>query len=254
MKRKFATNQAGSGPITMPGLSLVRVVGLRKLFAGIILVALLQFAGEPMHAQNASLTGQGFLRHLTFRGGGGLTSPAGGTGDIMNQGWNVGLGMGFLFNPKIGLLLDWQFSRAGIGTNLLDYDLFPSGSYHIWTVSADPVFNFWHHGRFGSYTVAGGGFSRIQTIYTEPGNGKHCYLLCTCYNDCSSLSGQKNVVYHYSSNQPLADAGLGFTMRISPNRRYSLYTEARYENLFENSNLAPYRNVAIVPLTVGLKW
>jgi len=238
----------------MQDLIAARFIVLRKAIAGTAFALILLFTAQPMHAQNTNSNEQGFMRHLTFKGGGGLTSPVGGTGGIMSEGWNLGLGAGYLLNKKIGALLEWQFSRTGIGTNLLNYNLFPSGTYHIWTASANPIYNYWHHGKFGSYALGGGGFSRVQTVYTEPGMGPQCYLLCTCYNNCSSLTGQSNVTYHYSSNQPMADVGLGLTMQISPYHRYKLYTEGRYENLFENSNLAPYKNVGIIPFSIGILW
>ncbi|MHB8301603.1 MAG: hypothetical protein ACYDC6_02010 [Acidobacteriaceae bacterium] len=238
----------------MPHSSAIRYAARQKAGLGAVLALILMFAVHPMHAQSSTPKDQGFMRHLTFRGSGGLTSSVGGTGGIMSEGWNVGLGAGFLLNEKIGVLLDWQFSRTGIGNNLLHYNLFPSGTYHIWTASANPIYNYWHHGKFGSYVLGGGGFSRVQTIYTEPGTGPQCYLLCTCYNNCSSATGPNTVVYHYSSNQPMADLGVGFTMQIWPNHRYKLYTEARYEDLFENSNLAPYKNVEIIPLSAGISW
>lgn len=235
----------------MDDLTVACAAAMRK--AGIALALILVLSARPTPAQNSDSSGQSFLRHLTFRGSGGLTSPVGGTGGIMSQGWNAGLGAGYLWNKKISVLLDWQFSRTGIGNNLLQYNLLPSGSYHLWTVSANPTYTYWRHGKFGGYVSGGGGFSRTLTTYNGPGNPAQCYLLCTCYNNCNPAA-QGNAHYHYSSNQPMADAGLGFTMQLSPNHRYKLFTEARYENLFGNSNYAPYKNAELVPLSVGMQW
>lgn len=231
---------------------LTRASRLRTASTSIAFAVILALSCRPMPAQNSG--SQGFLRHLTFKGSGGITSPVGGTGGIMSEGWNAGLGAGYQLNKKIGVLLEWQFNRTGVGNNLLQYNLLPSGSYHLWTVSANPTFTYWHHGKFGGYVVGGGGFSRTLTTYNGPGNNAQCYLLCTCYNNCNTVTAQSSVRYHYSSNQPMADAGLGFTMQLSTNHRYRLFTEARYQNLFENSNYAPYKNAEVIPLSFGVLW
>ncbi len=227
----------------------------RTTAMGIALAFMLLLSCGPMPAQTSGSAGQGLLQHLTFRGSGGLTTPVGRTGGIMNQGWNVGLGPGYQWNRKFGIFLDWQFSRAEIGNNVLQYDLLSSGSYHLWTVTANPTYTYWHHGRFSGYATGGGGFSRILTTYNGPGQNGQCYLLCTCYNNCNTATAQKGfTLYHYSSNQPMVDIGPGFTMQISPKHRYKLYAEARYEDLFADSSYPPFKHVQIVPLSLGVSW
>ena len=223
-------------------------------WAAFVLVFLL--AARPAQAQNGHSFYNSVARHFTYKGGGGLTSPVGGTGAIMNEGWNVTAGAGYRKGQKFSLLIEWQTIQTGMGNGLLRYNLIPRGSYHIWSAGLTPTYNYWHHGKFGSYLLAGGGYSHTGTIYTGPGGGggAQCYLLCTCYNDCSSLSGQKSATYQTTSNQPMVDAGVGLTMQISGRHRYKLFAEARYENLFQGSDLPPYRNVEFVPLTAGIQW
>lgn len=225
---------------------------LRTRIATACFTAFLLFIFHSAHAQSTHSSERGFMRHFTFRGSGGLTSPVGGTGGIMKEGWNVGGGAGVRVGRRIAILVETQFDRTGIGDSLLRYNLFSRGTYDMGTLALNGSYSYWQHGKFGGYIIGGGGYSRTVTTYTSPGTGRHCYLLCTCYNNCSGVSGR--ALFRYSSNQPMADAGFGFTMRIWPNRRYKLYTEARYENLFENSDLAPYKNVELVPLSAGIQW
>lgn len=232
----------------------IHATDFRSTTLGIALACILLLSCGQMPAQSSGSASQGFLQHLILRGSGGLTAPVGGTGGIMNQGWNVGLGTGYEWNSKIGVLLDWQFNRAGIGNNVLQYNLVSSGSYHLWTVSADPTFTYWHRGKISGYAVGGGGFSRTLVSYDGPGPNGQCYSLCTCYNNCSPATAQATAPYHYSSNQPSVNAGLGFSMRILPSHLSKLYVEARYENLFENSLYPPFKHAEIVPLSLGVSW
>ncbi len=86
----------------------------------------------------------------------------------------------------------------------------------------------------------------------EPANNAICSVPATTIAAASLGKTVSSTIT--PATMPMADVGLGFTMQISPNHRYKLYTEARYEDLFENSNLAPYKNVEIIPLTVGILW
>ncbi len=234
----------------MPGLSgeaRRRVVNR----IGVCLVAAVGCAMVPAHGQNATgalATKTEPLHHLELRAGGGWTAPVGGTGGIMDQGWNVGGGVGFRFTHRIGLMLNGQFQQAGIGSNVLTFDLIPNGNYRMWTGTLDPVFTYWQRGKYSGYVTGGGGYSRILTTFNWPSSGAQCYFFC------SNTPGPGGFMYHYSSNQPVYDGGLGFTMRPWRGHRWRAYAEARYEDLMENSDLAPYRNVQVIPVTVGVEW
>ena len=222
------------------------VARLRRVSAaGVVCCAIL--AAHAQSATGAASAGAEPLHRLELRGGGGWSAPVGGTGGIMNQGWNVGGGIGLRLTRRLALTANGQFFEAGVGSSVLHFELFPQGSYKVWTETLDPVFTYWKHGKYSGYVTGGGGYSRILTTLTEPTSGPQCYFFCTA-------SGSGDAVYHYSSNQPMADAGLGFTMRPWQRRRYRVFTEARYEDLSENSNLPPGKNVEMIPVTVGMEW
>lgn len=186
------------------------------------------------------------LHRLELRGGGGWSAPVGGTGGIMNQGWNVGGGIGLRFTQRFGLMLDGQFQQSAIGNNVRSYELFPHGDYRLWVGTLDPVFTYWQRGSYSGYVTGGGGYSRILTTFSGPDSGAQCYFFC------SGAAGAS--VYHYSSNQPVIDGGLGMALRPWRGHRWRAYAEARYEDLREGSNLAPYKNVEVIPVTVGMEW
>lgn len=213
--------------------------------ASLVFAWILLFTGQPLHGQSSHSFYRSIANHFTYRGGGGLTSPIGGTGAVMNEGWDLGGGIGYRLNRRFSALVEAQIIRTGMGNGLLRYELTGSGSYHIWSVGLTPTYNYWYHGRFAGYVLGGAAYSQTKTIYRGASNSANCYILCA-----PQIPGS----YHTNSSQPMADVGLGFSMRISPQHRYRLYTEARYENFFQNSHLPPYKNVEVIPLTVGIQW
>lgn len=222
--------------------------------AWVALAWIFLFPATLLHGQKIRSFYQSIANHFTYRGGGGLATPVGGTSAIANEGWNFGAGAGYRMNRRFNILAEWQYLRTGMGNGLLRYNLIASGSYRMEGISLTPMYNYWYHGKFGSYVLGGAGYSRTRTTYTGISSTTQCYTLCTCYRNCPSQISQGPGIYHTYSNQALADAGLGFTMQLSRQHRYRLYTEARYENLFQNSHLPPYKNVEVIPLTVGFQW
>ena len=220
--------------------------GVVKRLARVSVVGWMGCAIFVAHAQGATCAEP--LHRLELRAGGGWSAPVGGTGGIMNQGWNVGGGIGFRFTHRLALLLNGQFQQEGIGSNVLSFQLYPTGNYKLWTATLDPVFAYWEHGKYSGYVTGGGGYSRILTTFSGPDYGPECYF------SCSTTQSSGSSIYHYSSNQQMGDAGLGFTMRPWIRHRYRVYVEARYENMYVNSDMAPYKNVEIIPVTVGLEW
>lgn len=216
-----------------------------KRVAGVAFTCILLLATKFLHAQTSHSFYRSIANHLTYKGGGGLVSPIGGTGAVMNEGWDLGAGVGYRLNRRFSALVEAQIIRTGMGNGLLRYNLIGSGSYHIWSVGLTPTYNYWYNGRFAGYVLGGAAYSQTRTIYRGSSNAASCYILCAPH-----LPGS----YHTNSSQPMADAGFGFSMQIFPQRHYRLYTEARYENFFQNSHLPPYKNVEVIPLTVGVQW
>lgn len=219
-----------------------------------VVAALLLLPACAAHGQRLHSVYTSIANHFTYKGGGGLTSPVGGTGAIMNEGWNVEAGAGYRLDRWFSLPVEWQLMRTGMGNSLLNYDLVSSGSYHIWTASLDPTVTYLHRGKFTGYVLGGGGYSHTRTNYTGPAVGSQCSLICSCYNNCATAAPTAPGTYHTTSSQPMADVGLGFTMRPFGQHRYQIYTEARYINLYEGSNVPPYKNVGTIPLTAGIQW
>lgn len=205
-------------------------------------------------AQSWDSNAVGPLHRLMLRAGAGTVVPAGGTGGVMDVGWDVGGGIGFRVSHRLSVLASGQYLRTGVGKNVLQYQLMTNGSYEMWTGMIDPMFTLWRHGRYEGNLTGGGGYSRILTTMTGPATGNQCYLLCICPQGCSSTTGSGTATYDYSSNQPIFDAGVELTRRLRGMKRSQIFFDARYEDLMEGSNLAPFRNVQVIPLTVGLEW
>lgn len=226
----------------------------RRVLKLVCLVAAVCGPALPARAQRRDGRPDEPLHRLMLRAGGGMAIPAGGTGAVMDEGWNVGGGIGFRISHRLSVLASGQYLRTGVGKNVLQYQLMTNGSYEMWTGTIDPRFMLWRHGRYEGYLTGGGGYSRILTTMTGPATGNQCYLLCICPQGCSSTTGSGTATYDYSSNQPMFDAGIGLTRGLRGMKRSRIFFDARYEDLMEGSNLAPFRNVLVIPLTVGVEW
>lgn len=194
-------------------------------------------------------TGESRMSHLTIEGGGGLTPAVGGTANNVNLGWNVLLGGGYMFNKKMGMLIEYNFNRNGMPDAILRQAQEPGGNYHFWTIAADPIYNYYQGGKLGGYLVGGGGFSRKLVSFTQP----FTYTTCDPYFGCYPIT-QNVVVYHFSSNQPMVDLGTGLTFRFSPYSRTKLFLDARFVKLYTTAAQIPGHNAQLLPVTIGLRW
>ncbi len=232
---------AGVNAAGVPGMRWLRVALVLGLSVMVLPAVLAQKsdAAQPLH-------------RLELRADGGLLAPVGGTSGIMNTGWNVGGSVGYRLSRRLSLRVDGQYGRAGVGDSVLRFELFPSGHYQLWVSTLNLAYTYWKHGRYSGYVSGGGGYSRILTTFSGSATSANCYLLCICPEGCIAATGSGTAIYHYSSNQPAIDGAIGFMRQFRFRSR--LFVEARFENLDENSSLAPHKNVEAMPVVVGLEW
>ena len=214
---------------------------------GLLMVTVTRIA----HAQSYKYAGasNGLTSHLTFQGGGGFTPAVGGTSKNINLGWNLGFGGGYMLNKKFGMLIDYNFYHNSIPQAILNQVQEPGGYYHFWSFTADPIYNYWQGSKLGGYAIGGGGFSRKVVSFTQPFQSTYCDPYFGCYPITVN-----QVVYHFSSNQPVVDLGTGITYRFSPYNRVKFFTEIRYVKLFSTASQIPGQNASLLPITFGIRW
>lgn len=204
-----------------------------------------QYSGEP-----------GF-HHIAIEAGAGFDAPVGNTKTAQTWGYNIKLGGGWNFNPKFGVLLEYEFNRTGIPDSVLaavaaesgNSDL--NGNVHVWGFSLDPVYYYKTTGSWGGYVTGGGGFYRKLTTFSTPVYlGIGCDYFYGCYPQYSN-----ETVSHFSSNQGGLNIGTGFTHNIGNGAK--LYAEARYLWVNSPSSSATQvgsGTVSMIPVTFGVRF
>ena len=95
-------------------------------------------------------------QHLALDIGGGWTQSVGSTGRNLDNGWNVGGGIGWNFSPYVGALVQTNYNSMGINSTTLNSVGFPGGDVHIFSATLDPIVHLHPRGRFDAYIVGGG--------------------------------------------------------------------------------------------------
>jgi hypothetical protein len=204
-----------------------------------------QYSGEP-----------GF-HHIAIEAGVGFDAPVGNTKTAQTWGYNFKLGGGWNFNPKFGVLLEYEFNRTGVPDNVLaaiaaesgNSDL--NGNVHVWGFSLDPIYYYKTTGAWGGYVTGGGGFYRKLTTFSTPVYlGIGCDYFYGCYPQYSN-----ETVSHFSSNQGGLNIGTGFTHNIGNGAK--IYAEARYLWVNSPSSSATQvgsGTVSMIPVTFGVRF
>ena len=223
-------------------------------------------AGQDYGAKHGMLS----WSHVAGEAGAGFNAPigndtsSGGTntggasasgtygGPFLTYGGNFNGGLGLRFSPRFSLLGEYQFMDdklpgafiAAIGTQ--------GGHAHIWSLTLDPVIDFFPKSINSVYVTGGGGFYRKVTSFTDPVEGEECYYYC-------GIVVENQTVYDFSSNQGGVNFGAGYTHRLGGtygDGQMKLYGEARYvwidtPSLTANNGTG---RTETIPITVGVRW
>src|SRR5579863_1377662 len=104
----------------------------------------------------ATLSAQETQR-LAFDIGGGFTQSVGNTGRNLDNGWNIGGGVGYNFYPYLGAMIQTNYNAMGINSTTLNNLGFPGGDVHVFSATIDPIVHLHLRGHFDVYVVGGGG-------------------------------------------------------------------------------------------------
>jgi len=191
--------------------------------------------------------------HLAFEVGGGLTSPVGNAANnnYETYGYNLTLGGGWNFNKRFGVLLEYQFNKNKIPGATLAAIGYPGGNINTHSLIVEPVVYQPITHTVGVYGLAGTGFYRKVTNFTEVGLVEECYYFC--YYGYSNQT-----VANFSSVQPGFDVGGGLYWKaFGEDSNAKLYTEVRYKWIDSPKATATQDGEgteSLIPLTVGIRW
>ena len=143
------------------------------------------------------------MQHLAFDIGGGFTQSVGNTGRYLDNGWNVGGGLGWNFTPYIGAMVQTNYNSMGFNSSTLSNIGVPGGGVHIFSATIDPIVHLHPHGHFDPYIVGGGGLYHEYQNLTAP----------TLIPGFFGFYPGQVVLSSYSVNKPGANIGAGIGLR-----------------------------------------
>jgi len=173
--------------------------------------------------------------HVAFDIGGGFTQSVGSTGRYLDNGWNVGGGVGWNFSPYVGAMVQTNYNSLGFNSTTLSNLEAPGGGVHVFSATIDPIIHLHPRGHWDAYIVGGGGLYHMFQDVTAPVNG--------------GFFGPNQVILgSYSVNKPGANIGAGLAFGTKWHAK--LYAEARWNHIFGDFNT----RTDFVPVTFGVRW
>jgi hypothetical protein len=190
-----------------------------------------------------------WTKRIAFEAGGGFNAPIGNDTPFITWGGNVTVGGGLHLQKHISLLAEYQFMDNKLPGGLIADAGAQGGHAHIWSLTLDPVIDFFPSRKNDVYVTGGGGFYRKVTSFTDPEEVEQCYYFC--------VIGTENVVVsHFSSNQGGVNFGVGFTHKLGGDEHLKAFAEARYlwidtPPIGDTDGLG---RTELIPVTFGVRW
>jgi len=186
-------------------------------------------------------------QRLAFDIGGGFTQTVGNTGRNLDNGWNIGGGVGYNFSPYLGAMVQTNFNSMGINSTTLNNLGFPGGDVHVFSATIDPIVHLHPRGHFDVYLVGGGGLYHVYQEFTAP-----TIATVTGFDPFFGFFNAgvptTAVVASSSVNKPGANIGAGIALGTA--WRAKFYAEARWNHVFMSNN----QRMDYVPVTFGVRW
>ncbi|MEO8099476.1 MAG: outer membrane beta-barrel protein [Acidobacteriota bacterium] len=187
---------------------------------------------------------------FTFNAGAGFTTPVKGAGDVLDRGWNAGLGAGVNFHPNFGLLLEGNYNRMGINSATLNALSFPGGNVSVWSATLNPIIRLNPRGPVDAYFIGGAGLYQWRNQFTAP-----TVTTVTGFNPFLGVFypvavPATQVLTDYSVNKFGFNGGMGFTFGGIGHGKARFYSEARFHRMMLSSS----RHMDMVPVTFGIRF
>jgi hypothetical protein len=218
-----------------------RILSLRLLVLLFVLPAVRAHAQLPPPGYNSHWRTADGTEKLALEFGGGWDISNGPSRTTQTRGWNYLMGSGYNFNRRFALLGEYSFNRFTIPVIIPSSSTVipPSGSIHIWSLTADPKYQYFASDRVGAYVIVGGG---VYRKVLSPGG--------VCSGSCATTI----------ANAPGANFGAGIALKVSDNSNAKFYAEIRYVWIdtqppaSEDLYAALDTRTSYAPITLGIRW
>jgi hypothetical protein len=191
------------------------------------------------------------LAQARFTGyvGGGPSVPINPLGARLDNGWNIGAGVG-VTGRTAGLNLNFMYNDMGINQSTLNEVGAPGGSTRIWAFTLDPVIHFRtrEDAPVDFYITGGGGIYHRTVEFTQPAVQTVTVFdpWWGVYYPANILTNQ--VIGSFGVYKPGVDGGAGLNFRLGHSNA-KLFAEARFHHMFTRGT-----DTNLVPVTIGIRW
>jgi opacity protein-like surface antigen len=182
------------------------------------------------------------VSHFSFELGAGFTQPVGNTGRYLNDGWNVGGGVGFNFNNYLGVMGELGYTSFGFNGSTLSSLGYPNGGVNVLSATVDPIIHLTPRSHFDLYAIGGGGLYHWNQNFSAPVG------VVTPFSSGSFPIVIPNTGQEYSENKPGWNAGMGIAFGTKWHGK--IFAEARYVHVFLNGG----ERGDYVPVSFGFRW
>jgi opacity protein-like surface antigen len=186
------------------------------------------------------------MHRFSFDVDGGFTQPVGNTGRHLNEGWNIGGGVGYNFNSYLGAMVQLDYNSFGInGTTLTNIGV-PGGDVHIFSATLDPIVHLNPQGHLDVYLIGGGGLYHRTQEFTQPSVATVTGF-DPFFGFFQAAVPATSILASYSVNKPGANIGAGVALGTKWHGKF--FAEARYHHIFLGNGHTDY-----IPVSLGFRW
>jgi len=205
-----------------------------------LFVVICLFSVVPLPAQD-------FLNHITADVGAGFTFPVDKIANHTKNGFNFVASGGPRFNPRFSVTLDFSLHYMDVKNFLESPETGVSLSFgsiaRLWSLTANPSYEFIKQERFGSYATAGYGLYNRKLLLAAPG----VIPAVACDQFWNVCIGKPSGTVTGDFNVYKGGYNFGGGVMFTPHVKF--FVETRYHHMFTSKGAT-----IVIPLTFGIRW
>jgi hypothetical protein len=179
---------------------------------------------------------------------GAATPTVGATNNHLKTGWNVDVGTERTIANGVGVRGDFNYYHLGVADQVLTSLRVPSGSAHMFSLSAGPTYRFPMGNRVRGYTLAGVGWYRRTVDFLQPTAAIVDIIDPWWGYVGSEIVPANQILGSVTSNAVGGNVGGGLSVPVG-STGYEVFGEVRYHYARTKTT-----STAVVPVSFGIRW